>query len=355
MRRFAAAVAAIALISGAVQAQGQGQGQGRGSGAGGKPAEAGRQGGGQGGGQGQAERGNRGQGQPQAAQPAGPSMRGSEQRGNGNERRAERASRGNAGNARPAERAAAEQRGGGNDARGNGNAGRGNDGRGNAGGSNEGRAVAVDGDSRRGGPVIASPDFASLAPRGLIQGCPPGLAKKRNGCQPPGQDRRDDRFGWDRPDFWGLALGDGRYFYDDGYLVRYAPSGGLLGYVPLLGGALSIGNAWPDYYAPFALPGYYESYYGLGRSDSYRYADDVIYRIDPETDAITSIAALLTGDRFAVGQPMPSGYDIYNVPYGYRDQYFDRPDARYRYADGYIYEIDPTTQLIAAAIELLVS
>ena len=50
---------------------------------------------------------------------------------------------------------------------------------------------------------------------------------------------------------------------------------------------------------------------------------------------------------------MPSGYDIYNVPYGYRDQYRDGPDARYRYSDGYVYQVDPTSQLIVAAIELL--
>ena len=64
---------------------------------------------------------------------------------------------------------------------------------------------------------------------------------------------------------------------------------------------------------------------------------------------------LLTGDQFAIGQPMPLGYDVYNVPYDYRDQYLDGPDANYRYADGYVYEVDPKTQLIAAAIELLAS
>jgi hypothetical protein len=50
---------------------------------------------------------------------------------------------------------------------------------------------------------------------------------------------------------------------------------------------------------------------------------------------------------------MPPGYDVYNVPYTYRGQYADGPDARYRYSDGYLYQIDPTTQLVAAAIDLL--
>jgi hypothetical protein len=51
---------------------------------------------------------------------------------------------------------------------------------------------------------------------------------------------------------------------------------------------------------------------------------------------------------------MPDGYGVYNVPYDYRSRYYDTPDAWYRYDDGYIYRIDPTTRLIQAAIQLLV-
>lgn len=188
--------------------------------------------------------------------------------------------------------------------------------------------------------------------RGVIEGCPPGLAKKRNGCNPPGlvKDRYDDY----RPRYFGLRdLRDGRYYYGDGYLYRLGAGNAISGYIPLLGGALSIGNTWPSYYDPSPLPSYYVDYYNLGPSGGYRYADDVIYRVDPETAAITSIAAMLTGDNFAIGQPMPSGYDVYNVPYSYRDRYYDTPQARYRYSDGYIYQVDPTTQLIVAAINML--
>jgi hypothetical protein len=64
--------------------------------------------------------------------------------------------------------------------------------------------------------------------------------------------------------------------------------------------------------------------------------------------------ALLTGDDFEVGRRVPTGYNVYNVPYQYREQYYDRPDAQYRYSDGYVYQIDPKTRLIAAAIELIV-
>ena len=346
MRRIAAAAAAIALMAGAAHAQGQGQGAGNDRG-GGKSAEPGRQGGGNG-----AERGNRGHGNdgPSMAQ----SMRGSNERDRGNGQRDERGGGRQA--ERAAERSVASDRGRGSGRQDERAAERAVDRAvaGNRGRGDGDRAVAVD--RRRDRDLVRVRDFAAIAPRGLIEGCPPGLARKNPPCVPPGQARNAVRspFGWDRPDFWGLTgLDGGRYFYDDGYLVRYAPAGGILGYVPLLGGALAVGNAWPAYYEPVALPGYYESYYGLGPYDSYRYADDVIYRIDPQTDAITSIAALLTGDRFAVGQPMPLGYDVYNVPWDYRDRYVDGPGANYRYSDGYIYEVDPETQLIAAAIELL--
>ncbi|MEO5706045.1 MAG: hypothetical protein ABIT10_04595 [Alteraurantiacibacter sp.] len=193
---------------------------------------------------------------------------------------------------------------------------------------------------------------------GSINGCPPGLAAKHNGCQPPGQARktgylvRDDYdLGW-----WGLPRYDGgRYRYDDGYLLRLGRDGNIASFIPLLGGALSVGNPWPSAYGYDQLTPYYSRYYGLGPVGSYRFADNVVYRVDPETSAINSIAALLTGDDFTVGQRMPAGYDVYNVPYTYRDQYADSPDASYRYSDGYIYQVDPQTQLVASVIELLTS
>ncbi len=181
----------------------------------------------------------------------------------------------------------------------------------------------------------------------LVTGCPPGLAKKNNGCQPPGLAKHAAPYAlgdWYR---WrGLDRGDYRYY--DGYLVR--PGGG---YVPLLGGALALGNSWPDYISPVAMPDYYRDYYGLGDASGYRYYGDTIYRVDPGNSAISSIAALLTGDRFAVGQQIPNGYDVYNVPYDYRDRYADGPDSMYRYSDGYVYQADPTTGLIEAVISLL--
>jgi hypothetical protein len=219
------------------------------------------------------------------------------------------------------------------------------------------RDVRVDSRNDNGPRVVRTVvSFDPRGDRGLIEGCPPGLAKKHNGCMPPGlaKDRRDYRDTYYRPSWFGYdGLRDGRYRYDDGYLYRMDNAGSVLGYIPLLGGALSIGNPWPSYYEPVPVPDYYVDYYNLGAPGGYRYADDVLYRVDPQTDAISSIAALLTGDQFAVGQRMPAGYDVYNVPYAYRDRYYDTPQYDYRYADGYIYQVDPTTQLIAAAIQLL--
>lgn len=192
--------------------------------------------------------------------------------------------------------------------------------------------------------------------RGLIDGCPPGLAKKGTGCVPPGlaNEGANDRNGYHAPDFFGYdRVSGGRYYYGDGYLYRLGSDSSVLGFLPLLGGALGVGSQWPSYYGGAELPLYHRDYYNLGSGDSYGYADDVIYRLDPETSTITSIAALLTGDRFTIGEPMPRGYDVYNVPYAFRNRYPEGPDALYRYADGYIYRIDPQTRLVAAAIELL--
>ncbi|MET0587254.1 MAG: hypothetical protein ABWZ75_01930 [Novosphingobium sp.] len=166
---------------------------------------------------------------------------------------------------------------------------------------------------------------------------------------PPGQAKQRYAF-YDQPNWWGLN--DSRYYYRDGYLLRLGDAGRISGFVPLLGGALAIGNPWPPFYQPVALAPYQVGYYGLGPVNSYRYADGVIYNVDPATAAITSVAALLTGDTFRVGAPLPMGYDVYNVPYAYRDRYYDTPDAYYRYADGYVYQVNPETMLIASAIQL---
>lgn len=339
MRSIATAVAALALVAGAAHAQGNGKGNGQGAGHGNGHAAGPAMQGGNGHGNDRGNGGGKDRGEGR-----GPDDH------SGGQARAERGNPGgNPGRGNDAVRVVSDNRG-----QGPGNRGRNDDAI--RGRDHDGRLVVIDdrGRGARDREVVRVRDFTAIPARGLVAGCPPGLAKKNPPCVPPGQVRTPFR-SFDRPGFWGLHLDDGRYRYDDGYLVRLAPDGRIGSYVPLLGGALSIGNLWPTYYDPVALPSYYESYYGLGPHDSYRYADNVIYQVDPETAAITSVIALLTGDTFAVGQPMPAGYDVYNVPYRYRDQYYDTPDALYRYSDGYVYQVDPETRLIAAAIELLAS
>lgn len=188
--------------------------------------------------------------------------------------------------------------------------------------------------------------------RGLINGCPPGLARKDNGCLPPGQARRmTTRARFDS--LWNPRNDEFTYRYEDGYLYRRNSQGSLLGYMPVLGGALSRGNPWPAQYDYQPVPTYLANYYGLNTPDNYRYADGTVYGMDPKTQAITQVVALLTGQSPTVGQPMPAGYDVYNVPLQYRGQYADTAASQYRYNDGYVYQVDPKTRLIQAAIQLL--
>ncbi len=336
IRRLVAAGTASLAMAFAPLAFAQGQDNGRGNGGGPSAAE----------GNGNPSSGNRDNGNPGSGNP------GSGNRDNGN---ANNGNQGGSAASAPGNGNAPTARGGQPPQVDRGRSSRAVE-RGNGNGVGNNRNAGSRGDRARDGAEV---DFAlrglrdafGIRPR-LIEGCPPGLAKKRNGCLPPGQARQAYRSY--NPGFFSLFGADrGDYFYNDGYLLRYRGDS-LLGYLPLLGGALGIGNVWPDYYEPQPLPAYYTDYYSLGDARSYRYADNVIYRVDPETAAITSVAALLTGDQIEVGQPMPRGYDVYNVPYRYRDRYYDTPQARYRYSDGYVYSIDPETALVASVIDLAI-
>ena len=351
MHWFLAGTAAIALAaSGAIAQPGNGNGNGNGKG-GPAHAQSGNHGGGNanrgnGGGKQNAQRGNGGGNSQQANRGNGGGNAKSD-RGNGNDSPARAiANRGN-GNGNPVHA--------GNNGRGQSIATR-NMGRGDANARGADRRIAsYDGPSR----YIDRTYYSERDVRSniVLDGCPPGLAKKYNGCRPPGQARKDGFLRRDSysPDWWGLSRyrDSYNYRYDGGYLVRLLTDGSVGSYIPLLGGALSLGSTWPRSYGYTNLSPYYSDYYDLGGPNNYRYADNVVYRLEPETRAITSIAALLTGDDFTIGQRMPQGYDIYNVPPSYRDRYYDRPDAMYRYSDGYIYQMDPETRLVAAAIELL--
>ena len=202
---------------------------------------------------------------------------------------------------------------------------------------------------------VVERDVRRYVPVQFVTGCPPGLAKKRNGCLPPGQTKTlyvaDDRYAdwFDRVPVRYRDGGD--YRYSGGYLTR-SNGRSITSYLPLLGSALGIGQVFPANYGQ-AVPDRYGSLYSHTDDTAYRYADNAIFALNPTTQAIQSVVALVTGDRFTVGQPMPSGYDVYNVPDAYRDRYQDGPDANYRYADGQVYRVDPTTRLVQAVVSLL--
>ena len=202
---------------------------------------------------------------------------------------------------------------------------------------------------------------------GFDKGCPPGLAKKGNGCMPPGQARKlvgtvlpasilgqslvGPYRNWYRDDANYL------YRYDDNYIYRVNRDGGLIDalfpyqdrdyyYYP-------VGMTYPADYNYYNVPYQYQSYYPDQGDYWYRYGDGAIYQVNPSNGVINGIAALLAGD-LAVGQPLPPSYGAYNVPLSYRDRYYDTPDDWYRYNDGNIYRVDPTTQLITAVISAII-
>lgn len=194
------------------------------------------------------------------------------------------------------------------------------------------------------------------AVRPVLQGCPPVL-QSGGGCTFSSRAAALKRtlFGSPyTPRLFGLAhYRDGAYRYVDGYLLREGASGEPAGWIPLLGGALSPGRLWPEGYPSFRLPAYLVDYFDLGETSHYRFADNVVYRIADDGAAITAIAALLTGDRFSIGDRLPRGYDVYNVPLPYRTRYPDSAEVTYRYSDGRVYRIDPATGLIQGADDLL--
>jgi hypothetical protein len=264
---------------------------------------------------------------------------------------------------------------------------------------------------------------------GLIDGCPPGLWMKNNGCLPPGQAAKllgaplaaaagivplgalPQSLGYFYPD-----TDDYYYRYGDGYLYQvdrdtsliaslipllaggylpgqylpapymasYVPdyyglnsfypdygdvcnryyggviyqtdcgSGFVEGVIPMYAGGYGVGQMLPSAYNYYNVPMQYRSLYYDTPDAAYWYSPGAIYQYDPRSSVITSVAALMS-PGFAVGQPLPLGYDAYNVPYGYRATYYDTADAWYRYNNGYIYQVDPVTQVVTAIVASLLT
>ena len=84
-----------------------------------------------------------------------------------------------------------------------------------------------------------------------VGGCPPGLAKKHNGCLPPGQAKKLYRVGQRFP--------------------------------------LSYGNRWTYNQIPYDL----RRQYDFNPYDRYYYGDGYVYRVDPKTMLIQQVVSAL--------------------------------------------------------------
>jgi len=275
----------------------------------------------------------------------------------------------------------------------------------------------------------AQTSFGARNSGGLIDGCPPGLWMKNNGCMPPGQAAKligaplSAAAGFmalnELPQSWNYyypATDDYYWRYGDGYLYQvdrdtsliasllpligggympgqYLPASYMNSYVPdyygfnsfypdygdacnryyngnvyqvdcndgyvenvipMYAGGYGVGQLLPSAYGYYNVPTQYRSMYYDTPDYGYWYAPGAIYQYDTGNNMITSVAALLS-PGFSIGQPLPMGYDVYNVPYQYRQTYYDTNDAWYRYNNGYIYQVDPTTQLVTAIVASLLA
>jgi hypothetical protein len=79
-----------------------------------------------------------------------------------------------------------------------------------------------------------------------VQGCPPGLAKKNNGCLPPGQAKK-----------------------------------------------LGVGDRLPSYLSGYNVPMRYQDRYRDNGDWQYRYEDEQIYRVNRRSGLIDSIVSVL--------------------------------------------------------------
>jgi TolA-binding protein len=144
--------------------------------------------------------------------------------------------------------------------------------------------------------------------------------------------------------------GDDCYRY--GYGVVYEVdcfSGFVEDVIPLYAGGYGVGQMLPSAYSYYNVPMQYRPLYYDTADYGYWYAPGAIYQYDRGSSMITSVAALMS-PGFTIGQPLPMGYSVYNVPYGYRATYYDTPSAWYRYNNGYIYQVDPATMLVTAIV-----
>jgi hypothetical protein len=157
---------------------------------------------------------------------------------------------------------------------------------------------------------------------------------------------------YDYDDFYPADYGYGdlcnRYDYGVIYQVD-CYSGMVENVIPTYAGGYGVGQMLPTAYSYYNVPVQYRRMYYDTPDANYWYAPGAIYQYDPRSSVITSVATLMS-PGFSIGQPLPIGYAAYNVPFAYRATYYDTPTAWYRYNNGYIYQVDPATQLVTAIV-----
>jgi hypothetical protein len=158
--------------------------------------------------------------------------------------------------------------------------------------------------------------------------------------------------------FYPSSYGTGYGYGYDNLCNRYANgvvyqvdcyTGMIQNVIPLYASGYGVGQMLPSAYSTYNVPYQYRDLYYNTSDYGYWYAPGAIYQYDPSSSLITSVAALMS-PGFTVGQQLPAGYNYYNVPYSYRTQYYDTPNAWYRYNNGYIYQVDPATQLVTSIV-----
>jgi hypothetical protein len=162
------------------------------------------------------------------------------------------------------------------------------------------------------------------------------------------------------PDYYGLNsfypdYGDICNRYANGVIYEVdCATGYVEDVIPMYAGGYGVGQILPSAYNYYNVPMQYRSMYYDTPNYGYWYSPGAIYQYDQRSSLITSVAALMS-PGFTIGQQLPLGYDAYNVPYDYRATYYDTPNAWYRYNNGYIYQVDPVTQVVTAIVASLLT
>jgi hypothetical protein len=162
------------------------------------------------------------------------------------------------------------------------------------------------------------------------------------------------------PDYYGLNsfypdYGDTCNRYANGVIYEIdCATGYVEDVIPMYAGGYGVGQILPTAYNYYNVPMQYRSVYYDTPNYGYWYSPGAIYQYDQRSSLITSVAALMS-PGFTIGQQLPLGYDAYNVPYDYRATYYDTSNAWYRYNNGYIYQVDPVTQVVTAIVASLLT